>query len=511
MANLVDPNAVMHVFGCLMEDPRILRTIDKYHLEKDDFVDKFTKNIFTVIYNMNQNGAKKIDVIDIDNALNVNKEIKANFEENHGVDYLQDCVEIHDLENFDYYYGIVKKFSALRALKRKGFDVSQVYTEDVTLKNYHEIQQRFEEMSVQDIFDFFKGSLLNIENKYQTAASKDAISAADGLQELKESLQLAPDIGNALQGNALYAVTRGARKGKYYIRSSLSGNGKTRLAVGDACNLAIPERYNIETHMWETKTNCEPTLFITTELTVDEIQTMVLSWVSGVNEAVILENKYTAEEEKRVDRAIKIVERNKGMLILKQIADPSITSIEACVRQQVFVNKVENVFYDYIFSSPSLFNEFKGAGIREDVVLTLLSTALKDLAAELNIFIMSSTQLSGEVDQKKGIRDQRFLRNSKGIADKADIGVISLWINPEERAIIESVSREKGYPMPNYVTDVYKVRRGAYKNVKIWSIVDLGTCRIKDLFITDGYYNPITDFTPFVDGCIEVQSNNREF
>lgn len=511
MANLVDPNAVMHVFGCLMEDPRILRTIDKYHLEKDDFVDKFTKNIFTVIYNMNQNGAKKIDVIDIDNALNVNKEIKANFEENHGIDYLQDCVEIHDLENFDYYYGIVKKFSALRALKRKGFDVSQVYTEDVTLKNYHEIQQRFEGMSVQDIFDFFKGSLLNIENKYQTAASKDAISAADGLQELKESLQLAPDIGNTLQGNALYAVTRGARKGKYYIRSSLSGNGKTRLAVGDACNLAIPERYNIETHMWETKTNCEPTLFITTELTVDEIQTMVLSWVSGVNEAIILENKYTAEEEKRVDRAIKIIERNKGMLILKQIADPSITSIEACVRQQVFVNKIENVFYDYIFSSPSLFNEFKGAGIREDVVLTLLSTALKDLAAELNIFIMSSTQLSGEVDQKKGIRDQRFLRNSKGIADKADIGVISLWINPEERAIIESVSREKGYPMPNYVTDVYKVRRGAYKNVKIWSIVDLGTCRIKDLFITDGYYNPITDFTPFVDGCIEVQSNNKEF
>ena len=204
------------------------------------------------------------------------------------------------------------------------------------------------------------------------------------------------------------------------------------------------------------------------------------------------------------------MEANKGMLILKQIADPSISSIEACVRQQVFVNKIENVFYDYIFSSPSLFNEFKGAGIREDVVLTLLSTALKDLAAELNIFIMSSTQLSGEVDQKKGIRDQRFLRNSKGIADKADIGVISLWINPEERTIIESVSREKGYPIPNYVTDVYKVRRGAYKNVKIWSIVDLGTCKIKDLFITDGYYNPITDFIPFEDGCIEMV-NSREF
>lgn len=48
--------------------------------------------------------------------------------------------------------------------------------------------------------------------------------------------------------------------------------------------------------------------------------------------------------------------------------------------------------------------------------------------------------------------------------------------------------------MPNYVIDIYKARRSKYKNVKIWSFVDLGTCRVEDLFITDGYYNPITDF-----------------
>ena len=109
---------------------------------------------------------------------------------------------------------------------------------------------------------------------------------------------------------------------------------------------------------------------------------------------------------------------------------------------------------------------------------------------------MSSTQLSGDVDQKKGIRDQRFLRNSKGIADKADIGVISMWITKEERDIIEHKCLERGLPIPNYVTDVYKVRRGRHKNVKIWSIVDLGTCKITDIFMTDGYYNAIDDYHP---------------
>lgn len=496
ISELVDKNAIMQVFGCIMERPLLLAEIDKYHLERADFIDRFTRSIFVAINNIFQNGAQKVDIIDIDTYLDSNREIKEEFNRNHGIQYLQDCLDIHDLSNFAYYYGRVKKFSALRQLKRQGFDISDFYCEDVSDKDYEKIQNRFEELELKDIFDLVKKKLLTIENNYGTAASKDAIFAAEGLKELKESLKQAPDVGNPLQGVIFNTVTRGARKGKFYLRSSLSGNGKSRLALGDACNLAIPERFDSSQNCWVGRETSEKTLYITTELTEDEIQTMIISWVSDVNESIILEGAYTPEEERRVDKAIKVVEKYKDNLVLKQIADPSISAIEACVRQQVLVNNIENVFYDYIFSSPSLFNEFKGAGIREDVVLTLLSTALKDLAAELNIFIMSSTQLSGDVDQKKGIRDQRFLRNSKGIADKADIGVISMWITKEERDIIEHKCLERGLPIPNYVTDVYKVRRGRHKNVKIWSIVDLGTCKITDIFMTDGYYNAIDDYHP---------------
>ena len=493
MAEIVDKNAVMQVFGCLMENPMLLAQIDRYHFEKNDFHDRFTRNIFISINNIFQNGAQRIEVIDIDSYLDANKEFKEEFSRLGGIQYLQDCLDLHDQSNFNYYYNRVKKFSALRALKKIGFDISGIYCEDVLHRDYAKIQNRFEELEIKDIFEEVKLKLFNLEDQYGAAASKEAIHAADGLKELKESLKEAPDVGSALQGSIFNTVTRGARNGKFYLRSSLSGNGKSRLSLGDACNLAFPERFDSHRQAWVVRDSFEKVLYITTELTEDEIQTMIIAWVSDVNESAILEGNYTIEEEERVDKAIQIIEKYKDNFILKQIADPSISAIEACVRQQVLVNEVENVFYDYIFSSPSLFNEFKGTGIREDVVLTLLSTALKDLATEQNIFIMSSTQLSGEVDQKKGIRDQRFLRNSKGIADKADIGVISMWVNKEERDIIEHKCHEKGLPIPNYVTDVYKVRRGKYKNVKIWSIVDLGTCKIEDLFMTDGYYNPIDD------------------
>lgn len=41
------------------------------------------------------------------------------------------------------------------------------------------------------------------------------------------------------------------------------------------------------------------------------------------------------------------------------------------------------------------------------------------------------------------------------------------------------------YGMPTQVFDVYKVRRGKWTNLKIWTNADLGTCRRSDVFVTD--------------------------
>lgn len=44
------------------------------------------------------------------------------------------------------------------------------------------------------------------------------------------------------------------------------------------------------------------------------------------------------------------------------------------------------------------------------ITLMLLSTALKDLAVELNIFVMTATQLNAEAEEKKGIKNQSCIR-----------------------------------------------------------------------------------------------------
>lgn len=123
----------------------------------------------------------------------------------------------------------------------------------------------------------------------------------------------------------------------------------------------------------------------------------------------------------------------------------------------------------------------------------MLSTTLKDLAAELDVFIMSATQVNGELEDKKGIKNQTCLRGAKSIADKVDVGCITMKVTQDELTTLNVLIQQKGVK-PNQVTDVYKIRRGRYNDVRIWSYMDLGTCRKQDLFITDANYKEIEGF-----------------
>lgn len=131
------------------------------------------------------------------------------------------------------------------------------------------------------------------------------------------------------------------------------------------------------------------------------------------------------------------------------------------------------------------------------VALGMLSTALKDLAVEMRLFVMSSTQTNAKSeDDQKGIKNESVIRGSRAIIDKCDIACVASRVNAEEQELLAGCIEKVGI-IPNQVLDIYKVRRGKYTNVRIWSSVDLGTCRKKDLFITDERLQLIPDFEVF--------------
>ena len=267
----------------------------------------------------------------------------------------------------------------------------------------------------------------------------------------------------------------------------------TRHAIGDACQIAYPLRFNTENWQWESTGNSEKTLFIATEQELDEIQTLVLAYLTGFNEEDFLYDNFNFEQRKIVEQAVRVMETYSENLFIVRLSNPNIEQIKAVVRQNWILHNIQNVFYDYIFSSPSLLNEFRDLKIREDVALNLLSTALKDLAVELKIFVMSATQTNAKSDEDKAIKNEAVIRGARSIIDKCDIACVISRVTKEDEEILAIPIQRCGIK-PNQVTDVYKVRRGKYTNVRIWSYVDLGTCRKTDLFVTNERLQEIDDF-----------------
>ena len=125
----------MQVFGGLMRQPDLLSDKMAYNLTPDDFDTTFERYVFTAIYNLYQNGALSIGVIDIDNYLLKHDTAHLIFEKARGIEYLQDCFDMSQLDNFGYYYNRMKKFNALKDLKKLGYDIDTIYCDDLVNPN----------------------------------------------------------------------------------------------------------------------------------------------------------------------------------------------------------------------------------------------------------------------------------------------------------------------------------------------------------------------------------------
>lgn len=265
----------------------------------------------------------------------------------------------------------------------------------------------------------------------------------------------------------------------------------TRIAVADACYLAYPYRYEKGSIQWVQNGNSQKVLFIITEQSITQIQSMILAYLTHISEDRF-KTPLSDAENKLVSQAFEIMEKYKDNFIIVRIPDPNIELIKMVIREQCMTHDIGIVFYDYIFISPNLLNEFRGFALRNDELLLLMTTALKDLAVELDVPIFTSTQVNANVDDNKNIRNEASLAGGRSTINKADNGIIMSRPTTQELEVLQPVIEQ--YGKPNVVSDVFKVRSGRWTQVRIWSIVDLGTMRRRDLFLTDAALEVIKDF-----------------
>lgn len=396
-----EPKEISSLIGTVVKEPSLLDDSDIKRINENDFYDPVHRLVYFSLSNLYHEGHSKITGELIYDYLSSRPKLLELFEKNKGYEFINESVKQAKPTSIKPIVERIKKMSLLRGLNNIGIDVGSIYTweEKDPLKATNQ-ENKFTSMSLMEIGSIVSDRIDKIMEEASVASSSHhSAHASEGMREMKERLKLEPDFGAPLYGKMINTILRGARISKFYLRSAPTGNGKSRMLMADALNLAAPEIYDTEKKQWVDNGGSQPATFITTELDLEETQTLQIAFLSGVNEDIILEGKYTGDEEARVDKAIEIIENSPFWI--EHIPDFSVNEIEMIIRRNVRERGVQYVFFDYIHTSMKFLAEItamtNGMKLREDQILFMLSSKLKDLANELDVFIESATQISGNL------------------------------------------------------------------------------------------------------------------
>lgn len=508
----VDTTAVVQVIGNIYNDPSLLDN-ENYTFREEDFSDNdFHLTIFGSIYNLHALGVKEITINAIEDYLEQRPKRLATYKANKGAEYLAMLKDTIQPSAFQYYYERMKKMTLLRMYnERCGMDLTWLYDPDNILdtKKKQMQEDQLDNTSLVEIADMIDKKIEDIKMVFVDNNEDTIVQAGQDVELLIEQLKQVPELGYPLYGKYINTVFRGARLKKFYLRSAATGVGKSRSMIADACYIGCGSIYDLEKKEWINTGIPEPTMYIATEQSLDEIQTMMIAFLSAVDEDHILTGTYEPGEWERVMHATQLLKT--GKIYFEALPDFSLQDVENTIKRGIREHGVKYVFHDYLHTSMKILEEITkrsgGVKLREDNILFMISIRLKDLCNQYGVFIMTATQLNGDYRTAEEY-DQNLLRGAKSIADKIDAGSIMLEVNQKDRDALADVCRKNGFEMPDIKISVYKNRRGRWKGILLWCKANRGICRIDPIFVTKYDYELIDmeDFKIFVKPSVDLSA-----
>lgn len=485
-----DYRAENQLLGAIYKNMDLLDNKCMSNITPEDFTGRYSKDAYKIIYNLHNQGYNRIDLGIIETYIYDKPKTWATYSEENedgipkGRFYFDKLRETGEEENFSYAYNKVKKMSLLRNLCKQGVDVTRYYNPLTINEDQKQKQEEWlENHELQEIASIITGDIeLAVSKTVQSF--NESYSADYKANDLVKRLQKSPDFGAPYPIDIFNTFTRGMRLGTVTMFSGASGSGKTRHLVSWAVSKAYGKIYDWNSKKWIVlDSNPEKVIYIGQELSLEELQQIILSFISGVPEHRIVEGRLTKEEEDVIAESIDLMNEYAGNLILEITPDYTIELIEKLIKSHAR-RGVTHFFFDYINLTLGILQEMSKLSfknMREDQVLLMLVTRLKELATLHNIFIGTASQLNA--DAYEGELGINSLRGAKSMADKIDVGIIGSKVRKIDKKIVEEL-RDIGYTEEiDYYYVFYKIRGSQYMNYKIYGKYDHGTMQFKPVCV----------------------------
>ena len=496
-----DSRAACYLLSCLLKKPKLALSRDRAYNE-NFFTTKTHKALYLVIENLAKMGVETVKLADIESYLATHDQLTyARFfgEVGDETEWILSLLEMDtDEGNYNYYYDMLQKFAFLRAKMENGQDVTDILDmNEIDSRILDNQYEHFIEMSMEEIIRHYDTLNLTVKHSFTRRSEEDSCHAGENIRSLREELAQNPDYGWRLSlGRYCDGLVRGARRGNLVVESRNSGMGKTRDALYQCVTLSCHTIWNHETRKFEPNPYGEivPSLYFGTELKLHkEVKPLILAFISGVESGKIKKNNMTPEEEERVDRAIEILEESP--IYLEREPNYDCMFLENMIEKYVNQYEVGAIMIDYVELTPPMIGEYtrmtRGLQAREDSILLNVSTVLKNLAEEFDVFIKIYTQISDNARRDHTIRDSGAIKGSKSLQVRADLGVVVM--RPVERELSMLKPLIDLYGEPNICLNIYKNRDGDLGEFKVWGKINLGNYHFEELFLTDWSYRPFRE------------------
>lgn len=291
-----------------------------------------------------------------------------------------------------------------------------------------------------DVFNLLDNSEQIIFNIANTTLKKPYKSAAqlgfDALQQIEFLRNHPQDLTGVPSGfSSVDRLTCGWQPTDFIILAARPSVGKTSLALNFAVN-AADDPYKPT-----------PVGFFSMEMSSSQLIQRV---ISSKTEIFLEKIRRGRVDDHEIEKITKVVERFDQLPIyIDDTPELNIFELRSRARKMVSKNGVGLIVIDYLQLMKG-----DGAGNREQEI-SIISRSLKALAKELNIPIIALSQLSREIEKRKGTGQLSDLRDSGAIEQDADI-VAFIYRDDYQQSSQESDPLLRG----NSYIDIKKHRQG---------------------------------------------------
>ncbi len=416
------------VLGALMLEQEPLNTVIDV-LKPEMFYKEAHQEIYRAIHNL-FNKSEPVDILTVTNELKLN----GNLELVGGAYYIAQLTNrVASSANTEYHARIVLQKYIQRELIAVSSEIIKDAFEDTT-----------------DVFELLDKAEKNLfavsENNFRRAYDSMQTLVKDAIDEIQKAKDHDGNIRGVPSGfTALDRITAGWQKSDLIVLAARPGMGKTAFVLSMARNIAVDFK--------------KPVAFFSLEMASVQLVTRLISSESQLPADKLKKGNLENFEWEQLNA--KIGGLVEAPLYIDDTPALSIFELRAKCRRLVAQHKIELIIIDYIQLMSS---GGDGKGNREQEI-SAISRSLKSLAKELNVPIITLSQLNRSVETRSGSKRPMLsdLRESGAIEQDADM-VLFIY-RPEYYKIDQDEEGNSTHGMAELI--IAKHRNGALADVKM--------------------------------------------